>query len=160
MRGSSYGNLPNLTPFLDSREFGDQAAFVPGIVLPDASTQPLPGFGGLTPSNSQNLPGRSVTEPQRYGYVATGNGALLANTDTTVLLQPDSQRTFLVVQNTDAALDVWVNFGAAAAVNRGIKLTSGGILLMDAFVSQDDVHLFSTGAALFGISYSNTPFPG
>ena len=97
-----------------------------------------------------------VTERQRYGSFQTLNfGGTL--TDQLVLASPTTDRIFLAIQNLSLAGNLFIAFGSAANTTNGFKLFPGGALLLDAVVSQDDIHIISdiAGPTLGVILYAN-----
>ena len=149
--------------FNDTRNYNGRASFVPPVMLPGDTSltasggarDAMPG-GGYGRSSAQQR--GAVTEPQRYGSVTVLMTTLVLNVNTVLLLQPDTTRVFLAIQNLDATTDLWVNFGKAATVNNGLRLVAGATVWYDAFVSQDDINALSAASILVGLSYANMAF--
>lgn len=148
--------------FRVSREYPNGAGVNAPVMLPGKSAEQPPGsavsampsfFGGS--SSNKN----AITEPQKYGSITCQPVAISAGASTTILFQPDTTRVFLLIQNLDATADIWVQFGTAAAINNGIRISAGGSLLLDAFVAQDDVQVFCASAVTISLSYANKPNP-
>jgi len=145
--------------FAKTRQYGDSAAFVPPLILPQPGSSEPGGSGtNYQPVGDVNsLPAARVTEPQRYGEtvlinstsaIAAANGGLILN-------QPATVRVLLMIQNNDTVNDLWVNFGATAAVNKGLRLAAGGVAFYDAFVPQDEINVFGAISVPFALHYAN-----
>lgn len=106
---------------------------------------------------TSNDPVILVNDPQKYGYVSNMTINLtVALTDTLILPEPSTTRTFLSIQNLSLANNLFVSFGAAPTLTNGFKLFPGGSILMDSFVAQDDIHIMCDVAPLAGVLlYSN-----
>jgi len=142
--------------FAKSREYGTQAAFVPPYLPPQPGSSQSTGAGNnFRQTNTDDLPKAQITEPQRYGETILTNPVTLVAANAVVLQQPATTRVFLMIQNLDAAADMWINFGANAAVNRGFKLGPGGIAFYDSFVPQDEINVFSVAAVTYALHYAN-----
>lgn len=147
--------------FRDSRSYDEgEASQTPPINVPFARPPGGPMeknslYGGT--GSDPNARRVYVSEPQKYGAVQQ-QPFLLAVVPVSILLlaQSDTVRTYLFIQNINAAGDLWVNFGANAAVGNGFKIVAGANLFMDSFVAQDDIYIIGSAASLTGIlGYSN-----
>lgn len=152
--------------FANSRRFGQSgtgtgtAAFVPPVILPQTDVNgPAAGSGnftgGFTRVDLATLSAAKVTMPQKYGETILVNNVLGLSLNLLVLQQPATTRVFLLIQNNHATADLWVNYGQPAALNQGEKIVAGGNILLDAFVPQDEVNLFSVAAVPFAVHYAN-----
>lgn len=80
-------------------------------------------------------------------------GASPANTQITVtnvsqqFLAANSSRQFLLIQNNDAAGDIFVRFGAASTLATGVKIAAGVTTLFDAVVPRNAVHIIGSIAS-------------
>lgn len=144
--------------FRRSRAYGNTAAFVPPLVLPQEGSNPTQGTGGFGSGytgDPGSLPAARITEPQKYSETVISTVLSAAALNSVVLQQPATTRVFLCVQNLDAAVDLWLNFGAVAAVNRGIKVLPGGSVFYDAFVPQDEINMFTASSIRYTLHYAN-----
>lgn len=115
------------------------------------------GYGGAAGARKM-----WVSDPQKYG-LTTCIPISLGVASQLVLAKPDTQRCLLILQNPKVNTgNLWVNFGAEAAVGNGIELGPGFALYQDAFVSQDDMYaVFDAAGQTLILTYSNSiPFGG
>lgn len=76
---------------------------------------------------TQMVPTRSVSYANTLKTVANASGQLIAS---------NTSRTYLLIQNKDAAGNVYLNFGAGAAtVANGIRIQPGGVYELNANIS-------------------------
>lgn len=74
------------------------------------------------------------------GGVFAGSAPAVTNADTQILAA-NLNRRYLLIQNQDAAGNVWVKFGGAANAGAGsVKIPPGGYLELQNYVSTDAVH--------------------
>lgn len=93
--------------------------------------------------------------PMNYGQQAL-QGLNIGLTDKLVLVSPSTKRVYLLIQNTHPTQNLYVNFGAEASVNAGIRIIPGGNYELTQFIPQDDIHIIADGINTTGVlSFSN-----
>lgn len=109
------------------------AARARAVTPPPGAALPLPAFGGAADGVV-----RVDARPFTYPTVAGSK----------LFMQANAHRRYLLIQSL-AASDLWVNFGANAAVNQGIKLTAGTIFEWFYAIPVGSVYVFGATAGLF-----------
>jgi hypothetical protein len=129
----------------------------------------LGGAGGLAAGENFSQPlapnqaaliqaqiAQRVQDPWRRGLV---NGTIVAGVGTTstlILAQSDVSRNFLIIRNTSAGANIYINFGNDA--NAGLStllLAPNGFVGFDVVVPQDDIFAVADAAGgQLAISYS------
>jgi hypothetical protein len=71
------------------------------------------------------------------GWPATNQDTVTVAATTTSVLDKNTKRKDLVLEN-NGAVHVWINFGAAAEVGKGLKLRKGGALVFTIQNGQED----------------------
>lgn len=156
MPGGSSENVP----YADTSPVFDVPHFPPVERMPDGSPlylqQPQPPL--TTIPRDENGVGRSysvhdinrIYDNYRYGDAV--HLPCIAGADDVVLPGAGSIRVLCVIQN-QSVNDVYFAFGCDATlangVSLGIRLAAGGTGFYDAFVPQNDLHLFSAVAGSF-----------
>jgi hypothetical protein len=69
--------------------------------------------------------------------------AFTANTTNSVVLPENLNRRFLMIQNRNPTIDIWVNFGAAAVLSGSVRIPAEGVLLLDSFVPTGAMNVIS-----------------
>jgi len=123
------------------------------IAIDRAGNQP-----GSAAATSQQITSTAVFEPAKYGDIIQQNPVLPAGVDVLVLPRPTITRTFLFIQNTTAGI-IYFAFGQQANLQSG-QIQAGGNLFMDAFVPQNDVHLYAPVLSSIPLLYSNVNLGG
>lgn len=125
----------------------------PGGIVGDNLTQPLaPNQAGLL----QATPTQRVQDGWRR---ATVNGTIIVPVDTVsvlVLAQSDVARNFLIIRNTSAGANIYINFGNDATAGLStLLLAPNGFVGFDVVVPQDDIFAVADAAGgQLSISYS------
>ena len=120
----------------------------------------LPTDLGIDRSRLNPIPSAKAPTPNSVNPMQFGNGSLLGLTvgltDQLVLPSPTTKRVYLLIQNTHATQNLYVNFGANASVNSGIRIIAGGNYELTQFIPQDDIHIIADGINTTGVLvYSN-----
>lgn len=76
--------------------------------------------------------------PQSAAFDNQNKSVTLAST---TLLAANPARQFLLIQNQAAAGTIWVAFGKAATTTAGVRIVAGGLLLLDAVCTTQDVRV-------------------
>jgi hypothetical protein len=99
-----------------------------------------------------------VREAHRYAQV---NGSVVFNVTTQsqiTLAAPQNFRNMLLLRNAGGAT-MYIDFGRDASALSPIELPSGGIVLFDVVVPQDDVYaICPVGSSSLSIGFSNINF--
>jgi hypothetical protein len=108
----------------------------------------------------QAQPSQRVQDGWRRAIV---NGTILASVDTAstlVLAQSDVSRNFLIIRNTSAGANIYINFGNDATAGLStLLLAPNGFVGFDVVVPQDDVFAIADAAGgQLAISYSTVPY--
>jgi len=94
-------------------------------------------------------------------HYATINGSFVtavtnAAPGVLVLSQPDSLRNLMLIRNSSATANLYIEFGSQATVASALKLAPDQIALFDTVVPQDDVYALADAAGgQISIQFSN-----
>ena len=104
-------------------------------ILPPGTPTAGPGAGE----------GQPVIDPHHYAFITEGQfTAGLASLE--MIQESPSKRNYLMIRNNSATAVIFVSFGRDASLFSPVRLSSNQMMLLDAVVPQDDVHVLSDTA--------------
>ena len=108
-----------------------------------------------TPTAPSILPTQPVRDPHHYAQMISLNFAI-ATTSAKIIDQPPSKRNLLMLRNTSATANIYVEFAKDATVaNTVLRITPNTVILFDVVVPQDDIYAIADAAsATLSVSFS------
>ena len=146
-----------MNPFTWIKTASGNVAIPPASLTSQDSAIPA----SLTPPPTQAAPNVQpqtifVADLSRFGDAILNTVVFAGAGNQLVLLRPTQGiRRFLFIGNNLAAGIARINLDAPANVGLGIGVGAGLALFMDAFVFQNDIHVFLPGAGNITLCYSN-----
>ena len=105
-----------------------------------------------TAEQARHMP-QAVYEDGRYGDIVTQLVQVPAGADIIALQRPKFTRVFLLLFNPTLA-NLYVGFDTQSSIG-ALPIPPGGNLFFDAFVPQNDIHLFAAAASAIPLLYAN-----
>lgn len=143
------GDALNLKPFTRLRvSHADAAEQTITLLIGDGTSSDSARVGGSV--NVSAMPRVDVATMPAVArpMTQTANAVGVASAQ---LVAANAARRFLLIQNTDAAADVFLNVaGAAAVLNQGIKLSPGASVLFDVATPDGAVFAIASAATAAG----------
>jgi hypothetical protein len=79
------------------------------------------GYGQPVPADDRSL--GPIAPQARFDFQEQ---LQISSTQALEIAPQEPQRDYLLIENIDSSIDIWVNFGRAAKVNEGVKIVAGG----------------------------------
>ena len=101
-----------------------------------------------------------VWEEHRYARTGGSQYFSVPNGSSSLILpQGNGLRNFLMMRNSSATANVYVDFGNNASLNTVLRLTANQIVLFDTVVPQEDIYAYGDAASAF-LSIIVSSIPG
>lgn len=126
----------NIKPYRIGTDSADAQANIGAFIVPAMAK--LYAYNGATWDRLQVDTNKQLkTTEQAYNFTNTNPAVTNASS---VILAANAARKFLMIQNKDAAGNIYIVFGAAATVALGIKIAPGQTLTLDAKVPAGSIN--------------------
>lgn len=163
MRKPGFANLDNLRPESGRGPLYQTRQYNPGEHVSDQASRADLRFNIDSLRPLQEVPRallQYIADTMRYcNFSHIGFSVGTVAEDEPILTRPSNKRTFLLIQNTHVAQDLFVGFGIKPSATIGVKIPAGGNFLLDSLVAQDDVYLAGSAAGTTGLlTYANQEF--
>lgn len=100
-------------------------------------------IGDGTSADGSKVGGSVEVSSRAVPYAQTAPAVGLVSV---LLLAANSARRFLLVQNNDTSLNMWVNLDGNAATTAGVKIPPGGSILLDSACPSGAIYAIGEGA--------------
>lgn len=118
-----------------------------GFPVDGSSVVTLPPGANIDPASNPTVQRAYVADVQKFANFSFLNNVTVAGVSSLAVSQPVERRTYFLVVNLDTVADLWVNFGAFAAIGRGVPIgPNRGSWELNNVIAQGDIYVFSVSA--------------
>ena len=118
-----------------------------GLMVASSGTEPMPMPGAVPTAAPANPNAVVVRDPHHYSNLNTQAVAVANGVSAQFATAPVSRRNMLLIRNTSAAANIYIEFGRDATTASVLRLAPNDLAFFDVVVPQDDLYAVADAAA-------------